>query len=216
MTSSPALSRLALVAGWLLGCGVRPGGSTTDAGGTTTTEATTTTTVATPTTGDGPITGAAPSTTGATSTADTGAVDGCLGDADCAPAQCVGPTDEVCSECLPTALQCASDFDCADGDVCIDFPSACGCDIGFTTVCDPACTSSADCDAGGVCNLETGHCLIDPCVGDADCPPLFACVPVLGGDACRRRGCGSDDDCADGVCIDGLCHTGPGTCIPEV
>lgn len=180
-----------------------------------------------PTTGDTATTGAALSSTGTgtttidtttidtTTTADTGAAEDCLGDADCAPAQCVGPTDEVCSECLPTTLQCASDFDCVDGDVCIDFPSACGCDVGFTTVCDHECTTSSDCDAGGVCSLETGHCLIDPCVGDADCPPLFACVPVLGGDACRRRSCASDGDCADGVCIDGLCHTGPGTCIPE-
>lgn len=203
---SPAVRRiLTSVAGLLLGCSGHAGTSTTDTGDPKTSEGVTST-----------ATGATTTTDDAVTTTDTGPADGCLGDAACAPDQCVGPTDEVCLECLPTMLSCASDFDCAIGDVCTEVPVACACDTGFTTVCIPPCTTSADCDAGGVCNLESSHCVHDPCVGDQDCPPLFACVPVLGGDACRRRGCESDADCADAVCIDGLCHAGPGSCVPTI
>ncbi|MDC0723695.1 hypothetical protein [Nannocystis bainbridge] len=211
MATLKTLQHLTIAAGLLTGCGERSG-STTDAGdamssaSATAMEASTTTT-----------TGMLPDTTaGVTTTAVTGSEDGCLGDADCAPDQCVGPTDEVCPQCLPTALQCAHDLDCAPGDVCIEFPEPCSCDTPFTTICSPPCNTSADCEAGGVCDLGSKHCLYDPCVGDEDCPPLFACVPGLGGDACRRRRCDSDADCGDAICIDGLCHAAPGTCIPEV
>lgn len=201
---------LTLAAGALAGCGERGGTATTDTDdGVTSTSATATGASTTTTTG-------AMIPTGVTTTADTGSADGCRGDADCAPDQCVGPTDEECVQCLPTSLQCAFDFDCAVGDVCIEVPDPCSCDASFTTICTPACDTSTDCEAGGVCDPGSEHCVHDPCVGDDDCPPLFACVPVLGGDACRRRGCDADADCGGAVCIDGLCHAAPGTCIPQI
>ena len=189
---------------------------TTDAPGTSgVTDTLSTTTEASTATTTGIV---QPTTTGmSTTTADTGSAEGCRGDAECAPGhQCVGPTNEVCAECRVILLLCAFDFDCAPGDVCIEVPEPCPCDSPFTTICTLACNTSADCADGAVCDPGSDHCVYDPCGSDEDCPPLFACVPVLGGDACRRRRCDLDADCGEAVCIDERCHAGPGTCTPEV
>lgn len=144
----------------------------------------------------------------------------------------------------PSSLQCATDADCDPGHVCSPdacAPSGCGCDEASGTwlctadctpgcvpagnVCDDPdpspeiCDSSADCDAGWVCDLDAcvpSHCQCDPVDGwqcTQDC--RGACVPDSG--ACpepdpSEGSCYSDSACGPGeVCVQAGCK--PSHCV---
>jgi len=114
------------------------------------------------------------------------------------------------------------------------------CDAMFKTLaaceetCGVTCQSDGDCGVGRYCDLVldreggvSGSCAPlpeDKCVRDADCgdgnrcvilacPACFPC-PCFGTCAPWTAPCSADADCEKGVCIGGVCVTGPG-CTTE-
>jgi len=104
---------------------------------------------------------------------------------------CDGLIDEGCD-----GTPCASNADCAAGEVCID--GLCSADFG--------CTSDADCPAGMVCDAATATCRVacDDMDADGYCAP-YDCDdanPEVGPGMPEICGNGIDDDC-DGIVDDG-------------
>jgi hypothetical protein len=99
--------------------------------------------------------------------------------------------------------KCASDTDCAPGQVC-DVGNAGGkCAPSPMNKIGTPCTTTNDCgtDARAACNTEAGdaypggYCFMEPCNDIEICPPGATCV-AIGGESpgCYQR-CGSDTDC---------------------
>lgn len=143
----------------------------------------------------------------------------CTTSADCAGgAPCVS-TDAppFCGICFPTPHECESSADCADGTVCVSERFDCGCDGELGTACRAPCTADS-CAEGFACTSE-GTCEALSCRGGFACPSNTDCTDVTSPGAivdehgCVRRGCDFDTDCECGVCIEGVCRSGPGVCM---
>lgn len=218
-----------ILATWigLLGCGPDKKGSEDATAATTGPDAPTTggSTATAPTTApNAPTTstttsGAAVTSSGAMEpetitgmTGDSDSTGDCFQDGDCPTGECVAQ-GESCTTCREAQPTCIDDIACAPGDVCIEIRVSCPCDTAFETICSPLCATPADCGGDATCDVDSGHCVVDPCVVDGDCPPLFVCVDAVGGAACRRRPCASDSACDGARCVDGRCHETPGVCV---
>jgi hypothetical protein len=131
---------------------------------------------------------------------------------DCTAQQrCLPPGDFAgCGPCQQVEEACATDTDCAPGDVCQPLPCACQ----GESICQPGCAGDADCKEAEMCG-DDGRCQALPCgKGPASCPPNFACTPSAeGGPRCARKSCEDDRACDEGYCVEGDCHTEPGTCV---
>jgi hypothetical protein len=155
-------------------------------------------------------------------TGDTGTTDelppgACRSDADCFAENfeiCFAPDEFNCGACQVPETPCMPDDTCAPGLVCVPFMAPCACDPG-EGACVPVCDADS-CGREASCNAMTGACEPLKCSGDGPaCPPLFACVPVRGGeDECQRQACETDEDCGGQPCVEGLCHEGFGVCQP--
>ncbi len=107
---------------------------------------------------------------------------------------------------------CASDADCADGQVCTD---------GACVPEGPQCQADAECADGFVCVNEACQPAVQECVADEDCPqpiPFIGCegsiaVQIFASGGCvdgqcditgeeTRRDCAEDGlECVDGECV---------------
>ena len=84
--------------------------------------------------------------------------------------------------------------------------SLAGCGDDSTAACDPDCFF-------GVCDVQAGECVNpDTCQNDGECIPGYTC-----GDAgtCEPiNTCASTEECASGICEDGVCQNGGGCLKP--
>ncbi len=107
--------------------------------------------------------------------------------------------DGVCS-LYTKSCTCITSNDCVQGDICQN------------GVCrEVACTANTQCQAGLVCNVPTGDCVIPPCTTDASCGDGFYCDTDT---VCKTkcpvcRDCTSNNDCgSNAVCTQsGKCVT---------
>jgi hypothetical protein len=128
---------------------------------------------------------------------------------DCSGAEnCLLPGQSAgCGACDPSPATCASDTDCAPGDLCQ--PIACSCD-GNGTECVPGCTTDSQCGADQMCG-SNGRCEARMCNTDSDCPAQFRCAGDPGG--CLRLTCSADVDCTPGgFCVNLTCQDALGSC----
>jgi len=136
----------------------------------------------------------------------------CHDDLECeSPSSCLAPGEHGCGICQPIESNCQFDADChaADlGQICAPVrPQHC---CPPALVCQPGCTSDAECAEGEVCNAAH-HCALAPCAGDS-CPPHFQCEPRDGAFTCHRILCDRDSRCGAGSCVNGACYAALGTC----
>jgi len=141
----------------------------------------------------------------------------------CSGGTCVGSGDscpgQLCNESTNTCVDCLTNADCDDGDVCTtDTCSAGSC--GYTNNMLPCndglfCTANDNC-AGGVC-VGAG----DPCPGQLCSEKFNACVECLGVADCDDGNVCTNDTCTVGncgytnntlPCDDGLFCTDTDTC----
>jgi hypothetical protein len=143
--------------------------------------------------------------------------DSCHSQSDCATGYgCSGPDDgPVCG--IAPEHGCASDEDCAMGEVCHAIYDSCSVShVG--SKCDAPCTATS-CDAGFRCNAD-GACEPTPCTtcasyqhcdasaADDSSGPVYAET-----DGCLDVTCTSDGDCDAGeACVNGFCQSSIGTC----
>ncbi len=156
--------------------------------------------------------------TGSGQTTEAGGSAGCSSSSQCSasgqpPQECAaggvvtgcgGPSP--CDDNTP----CNADSECSDagqGSVCQT--TICKCPS-YSGLCAPGCTDSGQCGAGYTC--QASHCIPTPCCADGDCTPNFVCDPSS--HTCQVKACQKDSDCS-GYCIDDLCASKPGVCVPE-
>lgn len=116
-----------------------------------------------------------------------------------------------CRPCTAAPQECELDENCEEGSVCETFNASCPCRI---TLCVPACATTEDCTTGSTCD-GAGHCVPQRCDAGFACPSIATCDPSSGrADAhgCVTAPCVEDVDCACGICVNGGCAEGPGTC----
>ncbi|TNE86902.1 MAG: hypothetical protein EP330_20045 [Deltaproteobacteria bacterium] len=148
-------------------------------------------------------------------------IDNCGGDDECRNGEyCAAPNDPaVCG--IPPQEACGGDSDCTEGSCHAIFDSCSPDQVGST--CDAACVLDDDCGSGFECG-PTGGCQPVSCVDDPSvCAAHEVCeadqviqsgAPHAMFDGCVQPTCDTDDDCS-GACVDGLCHSGPGVCVPD-
>jgi hypothetical protein len=147
----------------------------------------------------------------------------CKSNQDCSPTiqyECLPPTEFAgCGE-VAGGVMCFSDSDCATdagtdssltyfGPVCDDPTLYHLCGTFSGKACIGGCSKDSDCVGGRICDA-TKHCVFPPCTSNGDCPANFVC----GGTRCQRKSCVKDGDCGGGVCVNGACYDGPGSCMP--
>ena len=134
----------------------------------------------------------------------------CLETQRCDEGQCVAKCECAANEtCDPTGacrLVCASDEDCALGEVCSE------------NACEPGCSTDDRCPEGDIC--EEDECIPAQCASHADCARGETCQERR----CRFVGespCGEDSDCGQewncsshGLCFEGDCLV-HGDCDPS-
>jgi hypothetical protein len=151
-------------------------------------------------------------------------------DADCRTGQGCCDAGETCNQDTgacevvdPCAGITCADCEVCQGGQCLDDCGACSrCNID-TGVCVQDCfqDAAACCDAGQVCDEETGLCLSVECEADTDCGPCETCnggsceSQCVGGDVCNEdtgeceappAACGDDTDCDPcQSCTNGAC-----------
>lgn len=145
--------------------------------------------------------------------------DVCSDHGDCAESlYCAGPDDpNVCG--IPPMQQCAGDQDCDPSMRCFAVPDACSPD-GVGSECRTPCNTGG-CFPGFYCNGNQA-CVPIACDEGATCAPYRICDPSIAHgdgpvydrtDGCVAVTCQSDADCpTDTACVNGACHSGPGTC----
>jgi hypothetical protein len=140
--------------------------------------------------------------------------DDCRDDDDCEPSHggtCWAPGDTAGHHFGGTCpMDCASDPDCAPGDVCVPFNEPFGCHQ-----CIPACTETS-CPAWEACG-DDGHCRPALCETDGyPCAPGSHCAApgdtTFDSHHCTLAPCTADADCGCGACVEGFCALGPGRC----
>jgi len=116
-------------------------------------------------------------------------------DADCTDGDDPCPEGEECDEDTDSCIQCATDEDCDDQDLCTD-----------DSCVDGRCVNAdADCDDGIACTDDSCDAATGDCENDENCAIDEACNPVTG--ACDPT-CTVDADCDDGdLCTDDACVT---------
>lgn len=143
----------------------------------------------------------------------------CSSHDDCAGSlYCSGPNDpNVCG--IPGMEFCADDQGCDPSSRCFAQPDPCSPD-GIGSECRLPCEEGG-CYPGFRCNAA-GACEPTPCDEGFACEPYQVCDPELAhSDApmynrtqgCVAITCQGDGDCpGDTACVNGSCHSGPGTC----
>ena len=131
---------------------------------------------------------------------------------------CTG--DCMSNECL----DCSSDTDCDDGDVCTDDQCVEGACV-YETI-DGCCNADSDCGLGGGCGCEndywvcggtTGLCVSNSCeqyVSSEYCD--FGCGDSGCNECSQDTNCDDGDPCTDDYCLAGKCEFGvmPDYCKP--
>lgn len=136
---------------------------------------------------------------------------------DCYNGLAVGDTCQACPDMCPDGAPCATvNKICNSTEVYDPVSQETRLDITFCKVCAKACSSSADCDDGTIC--DDGYCLSHDgrCTLDNDCLEVAAqqettlvcrnntCIEQ--GSACFSTGdCGDDEVCFEGACVEGEC-----------
>ena len=130
-------------------------------------------------------------------------------DASCAGGICIAEEDVSCYTLVLPETPCVNDPECMGT---AEEPQICAynektCENGGKSVCMKGCLGDDDCAATQACSFDH-HCRPKTC---GACPELFFC----GGEGnCVRPVCQVDDDCEKGYCVNGLCHSQFGTCVP--
>ena len=130
-------------------------------------------------------------------------------DASCAGGICIAEEDVSCYTLVLPETPCVNDPECMGT---AEEPQICAynektCENGGKNVCMKGCLGDDDCAATQACSFDH-HCRPKTC---GACPELVFC----GGEGnCVRPGCLGDDDCEKGCCVNGLCHSQFGTCVP--
>ncbi len=123
-------------------------------------------------------------------------------------------TPPGCGACRELPHECDADAECEDG-VCVTIPAdSCTCGGVAGSVCEPDCRlRDGACDADSVCTAS-GRCEARSCHAGWECPANTRCDLMVDRDAhgCGRVLCSTSADCDCGVCLDGACHDGPGSC----
>lgn len=161
----------------------------------------------------------------------------CPDDWECSP---TGELPTSCGACTAPEHPCTGDETCSDGEVCEPFDEPCACD-GALSGCVAPC-QDGDCGDGETCR-DDGHCTPQSCVdewscGDGThCEPLadsadeHGCTPIAcdagwscqdpqvcvsseEGGGCQDVTCEDAADCVCGSCVEGICRSAPGVCIP--
>lgn len=155
----------------------------------------------------------------ATAACQDGANDGgaaCVTDRDCrGGAGCAPPGTVSCGAPGRCESECAADGDCFPPyrPLC-GVPRAAPCCAAKVRTCVARCDGpGASCPAGERCGAR--GCEPLPCDAGWRCADDLECRladPGADGHGCARRACGSDDDCGAGVCVGGLCWSGPWSC----
>jgi len=135
---------------------------------------------------------------------DTGNPPGweCNSNDDCA-AGCYCSASGICEEA--GFCENGSNVSCPDGFVCDDRGS-----------CVPenppvrGCVRDDQCPGETICNQDTGLCVEDICVADADCEQGAYCDTVSGG-CVTTNTCSANADCAEGF----ECDESRSTCVPD-
>jgi hypothetical protein len=148
------------------------------------------------------------------SSADAGG--GCRATSECSGELCIGPDDRVCG--IPPREECSSDEECGEG-VCHAVSDSCSPD-GVGSTCGPSC-AKAGCEQGFECTAS-GRCTPVVCGEAYACRTAERCEPSSVDDGaaphaithgCVAIACANDEPCAGaGVCVNGRCQSGPGTC----
>jgi hypothetical protein len=80
-------------------------------------------------------------------------------------------------------------------------------------MCEDRCASDASCTGyvtgSVVCSQTSGLCVPKPCSQSSECPTNFSCT----NNACQPTQCTSDSQCT-GACVNNLCSSAVGTCMP--
>lgn len=105
---------------------------------------------------------------------------------------CIDENDQPSGPDTPSVVPCESPVDCPDNGLCLN------------NICIARCTDSS-CKNGQLCS-STGLCvdaanLGDTCSDALPCHPNFVCLQ----NTCHEKPCGSDEECPNGFCIDGVC-----------
>lgn len=151
--------------------------------------------------------------------------DACVGDADCAGGTCFVPPGgcirDFATPCVPASVGMAS-TDCAIGQFC----NPTGPSVGTCQAVEGPCASTADCDAGAVCNDAQASIqrLVDPIrpssAGDGSAVFVGAgtCVEDLGTSCAPSAAPGEAGSCSPGEFCDAgapsstTCHREQGPC----
>lgn len=139
----------------------------------------------------------------------------CTSSSECGGLSCVpADTPPACGLCPPVVRECEGHDECGPSHVCVE-EEYCDCDSGPSSFCRPVC-SEDDCAEGERCR---DVCEPIPCGAGFECPPNTYCTTPhdeppgpVDAHGCTRLTCATDAECACGVCIDGLCQSGPGIC----
>jgi len=127
----------------------------------------------------------------------------CAEDADCASGSCLDDGGEpYCTRACAMDTECAEGFHCrveADGGVCIR---------GVRGGVGTGCVANADCADGLFCaNRGDVSWCTSFCDADPDCPPMFSCTDVGGGNlvcvpdtGVQGDSCAVPEDCISGFC----------------
>ncbi len=121
------------------------------------------------------------------------------------PAIACDPDDPSCPTCDPAEGYLGwSDADCEPGFVCEYAQPGGG--SGGAEDCACRCDDAGncyDCDCGGARPEPAGVCVpAEPgCRADVDCGPNGHCWDGF----CYHEGCRTDDECAGGLCVEGVC-----------
>ena len=157
--------------------------------------------------------------------ATTGSPDGsCI--RGCASPEADCPDGYVCEEVTPGNVfsrscffRCAASTDCRPGYICAELGITAAGTVDTDTVCQPRCTSDADCPITHVCDPYYGLCGTRPapgtalvgaaCTQDADCISSFCAVgPGFPGGYCTALCSVAQPDCPTGTACEVLPSAG--------
>ncbi|MGH7439182.1 MAG: hypothetical protein ACRENE_26135, partial [Polyangiaceae bacterium] len=101
-----------------------------------------------------------------------------------------GQCQSATQTCNGIALSCASEADCAGGDVCCSAVSFSGTGLSGASSCKPS-PCSTGMTGGGAGGLLGGGFNFQLCAGNAECPKGQTCQMMYGGQVCAAPGGGA-------------------------
>jgi hypothetical protein len=118
-----------------------------------------------------------------------------------------------CGICETPDRECEGSSDCSHSTFCYQFLPVCACDpTQRSSRCESLCNLNG-CPDGEECNMATLVCGPPRCENGYVCPPNTRCTPdLLDGHGCAVVPCERIADCDCGLCINGACASGPGSC----